>query len=68
MTQGKIIKIANRFFENVAQFKYLGTTITNQNFVEEIKRRLNSCNACYHSAQKVLPTRLLFKRVKMRIY
>jgi hypothetical protein len=25
------IKIADRCFENVAQFKYLGTTITNQN-------------------------------------
>jgi hypothetical protein len=34
------IKIANIFFENVAQFRYLGTTITNQNLIqEEIKRR-----------------------------
>jgi hypothetical protein len=33
------IKIANRCFENVAVFKYLGTTITNQNLIqEEIKR------------------------------
>jgi hypothetical protein len=29
------IKIANRCFENVAQFRYLGTTITNQNLIEE---------------------------------
>jgi hypothetical protein len=37
------IKIGNRWFENVAQFKYLGTTITNENLIqEEIKRRLNS--------------------------
>jgi hypothetical protein len=36
------IKIANRCFENVAQFKYLGTTIINQNSIQEgIKRRLN---------------------------
>jgi hypothetical protein len=32
------IKIANRSFENVAQFRYLGTIVTNQNFIlEEIK-------------------------------
>jgi hypothetical protein len=44
------IKIGNRSFENVSQFKYLGTTITNQNLIqEEIKSRLNSGNACYHS-------------------
>jgi hypothetical protein len=40
------IKIGNRSFENVAQFKYLGMTITNQNLIqEEIKRRLNLGNA-----------------------
>jgi hypothetical protein len=43
------IKIGNRWFENVAQFRYLGTTITNENLIpEEIERRLNSGNACYH--------------------
>jgi hypothetical protein len=46
--QNQDIKIANRLFENVSQFKHLGT-VTNQNlFQEEIKMRLNSCNACYH--------------------
>jgi hypothetical protein len=45
--QNQDVKIANRFFENVVQFKYLGTTVTNQNLIlEKIKRRLNSCNAC----------------------
>jgi ribosomal protein S2 len=40
------IKIANRCFENVAKFRYLGTTTKNQNLIqEEIKRRLNSGNA-----------------------
>jgi hypothetical protein len=58
--QNRDIKIANRSFENVSQFKYLGTTVTDQNFIqEEIKRRLNSDNACYHSVQSLLSSRLL---------
>jgi hypothetical protein len=35
---------------------------------EEIKRRLNSGNACYHSAQNLLSSRLLSKNIKVRIY
>jgi hypothetical protein len=53
----------------VSQFKYLGTTITNQNLIqEEIKRRLNSGNACYHSVQNLLSSRLLSENIKVRIY
>jgi hypothetical protein len=41
------ITIANRSFENVAQFEYLGMTVTNQNLIqEETERRLNSGNSC----------------------
>jgi hypothetical protein len=57
-----------QYLKNVAQFRYLGTTITNQNQIqEEIKRRLNSGNACYHSVQNLSSSRLLSKNVKMRI-
>ncbi len=43
------MKIDNRSFERVEEFKYLGATLTNQNSIqEEIKNRLKSRNACYH--------------------
>jgi hypothetical protein len=58
--QNQDIKITNRSFENVSQFKYLGTRVTNQNLIqEEIKRRLSSGNACYHSVQNLLSSCLL---------
>jgi hypothetical protein len=54
------MKIANRSFENVSQFKYLGMTVKNQNLIQkEIRRRLSSDNACYHSIQNLLSSWLL---------
>ena len=51
------------------EFKYLGTTLTYQNSIpEEIKSRLRSGNACYHSVQNLLSSRLLFKNLKIKIY
>jgi hypothetical protein len=33
--QNQHIKIGDRSFENVAQFKYLGMAVTNHNFIQE---------------------------------
>jgi hypothetical protein len=67
--QNHNIKKANRYIANVARFKYLGTTITNQNLMhEENKRRLNSGNACCHSVQNLLSSCLLSKNITIRIH
>jgi hypothetical protein len=63
------VKIDNSSIERVEEFKYLGTTLTDQNSVQkEIMSRLNLGNACYHSVQNVLSSRLLSTNLKMKIY
>jgi sorting nexin-29 len=63
------IKMANRSFEDVANFEYLGTTLTDQNCMhEEINSRLSSENACCYLVQSLLSSRLLSGNVKVKIY
>jgi hypothetical protein len=58
------IKTDNSFFERVEQFKCLGITLTNRNATqEEIKSRVKSGNACYHSVQNHLSSSLLSNNI-----
>ena len=49
------VKTDNSSIERVEEFKYLGTTLTDQNSIqEEIKSRLKLGNACYYSVQNLV--------------
>jgi len=63
------LEIDYGFFERVEEFKCMGRTITNQNSIdEEIKSRLKSRNACYHSVQNLLSSGLISKNLKIKVY
>jgi hypothetical protein len=60
------MKIDNWSFEMVEEFKYFGAALTNQNSIrEEIKSRLKSGNACYHSVQNCLSSSPLSKNTEL---
>jgi len=67
--RGHSVKIDNSSIEREEEFKYLGTTLTDQNSIqEEIESRLKLGNACYHSVQNLLSSRLLSKNLQIEIY
>jgi hypothetical protein len=62
------IEIGKRQYENLSQFKYSRTTVTNHNFIqEEIKCRLNSGNSSLHSVQNILSSCHLSKNINILI-
>ena len=64
-----IMKVDNSSIERLEEFKYLGTTLTNQISIQkEIKSRLKLGNACYHSVQNLLSSSLLSKNLEIKIY
>jgi hypothetical protein len=57
------------FLNAAIQFKYLGTTLMNQNSIqEEIKSILKPVNACYHLVQNLLSSSLLSKNIQITKY
>jgi len=63
------INIYNSSFERVDEFKYLGTTSTNQNpMQDEMKCTLKSGNVFYHSVLNIFPSSFLTKNIKIKPY
>lgn len=63
------MKMASRSFENAAKFRYLGTTVTSQNSIdEESKSRFNSGSAYNLSVQNLLSSLQLSKNITIKIY
>lgn len=60
--QNHNIKYSSKSSESVEMFKCLGVALTNQDCNHEIKSRVNSRNACYHSVQN-LPSSYCFKKI-----
>jgi len=62
------MKMDNSSIERVEELRYLGTTLTNQNSIqEEIKSRLKVGNAYYYWVQNILSSSLLSKTLKINI-
>ena len=69
MSRDQNARRSHSSFESFDEFKYLGTTLTNRKSIyEEIKSRLKSWNACYHSVQNILSSSLLPKNFNIKIY
>ena len=61
------IKIDSSSFESMEEFRYLVTTLTYQNSIQEvIKTRLKSDNAFYHLVQNLLTSSCYQKMLRIR--
>jgi len=62
------IKMYNAYFERMEDFKFLGTTSTNQHFIQEVNHStLQSGNVCCHSVKNQLSSSVLTKTIKIEI-
>jgi hypothetical protein len=70
--RASLIRVVARWRNHIFSHFYcpiFAEQYSNKNLIqEEIKRKLNSGNACYPSVQNLLSSRLLSKNIKIRIY
>jgi hypothetical protein len=65
----ELITVGSNSYEKVNIFNFLGSLLTNQNYIHvEIRYTLKAGQSCYYSFQSLLSPRLLSKNLKMKIY
>jgi hypothetical protein len=55
-------------FDQVNSFKYLGTMVTTDNSIEEIKERIAAGNRTYHAHKILFTSKLTSRNVKLQLY
>ena len=63
------LEIEGMKIEEIGKTKYLGTTVTKDSLIEdEIKERIAACNRASFANQKMLQSKLIYKKTKMKLY
>jgi hypothetical protein len=66
---GREVRLQTNRKLSMAHIRYVGARVANKNCKqEEIKKRLDSGNPCYHSVEIRSSSCLLSKHIKIRIY
>jgi hypothetical protein len=67
--RGNKLEIGDMSFESIQSFKYLGSTVNQNNTIEdEIKERLIAGNKAFYADQKMFQSKLLSKKFKLNLY
>ena len=70
-TNGKDMEteIEGMKIEEVRKTKYIGTTVTKDNLIkDEINERIAASNRAFFAKQKILQSKLISKKTKMKLY
>jgi len=63
------LRIGNKEFEGVSEFKYLGNIIENNNRNDRcIKERIQTGNKAYYANLQMLKSKIISRRLKLQIY